>query len=194
MYHNLRLIYVRLSWVEPNTNVALSKNTIVGTSNVLSVGADNKLNIKHNSSEYIGGDKEITIKGNVDSKIEGDKSSEIMGNVVERVEGEYKLIANNKLNLESSNETTIRTKGNLLLTSNESMGLETDKNATFIADNMLSQATSDYNLQAGNIINLQINGTTINATSDKITFKAGGVEVIIDSNGLAVKGGEIRSE
>ncbi|MGX2973441.1 bacteriophage T4 gp5 trimerisation domain-containing protein, partial [Helicobacter sp. T3_23-1059] len=116
VYHNLRLLYVRLSWVEPNTNIALSKNTIVGTSNTLSIGADNKLKVEHNSSEYVGGDKEIIIKGNVESTIEGDKSSEVMGNVVERVEGEYKLIANDKLNLESSNETTIRTKGNLLLT------------------------------------------------------------------------------
>ena len=140
------------------------------------------------------GDKEIRIKGNVESNIEGDKSIAIMGNRVERVGGYYNLIANDKLNLESSNETSIRTKGNLLLTANASMGLETDKNATFIADSMLSQATSDYNLQAGNIINLQINDTTINATSDKITFKVSGVEVVIDSNGLVVKGGEIKSE
>ena len=34
----------------------------------------------------------------------------------------------------------------------------------------------------------------ITATSDNITLKAGGVEVVIDSNGLMVKGGEIRAE
>ncbi|WP_285819195.1 hypothetical protein [Helicobacter bilis] len=35
---------------------------------------------------------------------------------------------------------------------------------------------------------------TITASSDSVIIKAGGVEVIIDSNGLVVKGGEIKSE
>ena len=74
------------------------------------------------------------------------------------------------------------------------MGIETDKNATFVADNLLFQVESDYDLQAGNTINLQINDTTITASKDKIILKAGGVEVVIDSNGLVVKGGEIKGE
>ena len=47
---------------------------------------------------------------------------------------------------------------------------------------------------AGNVINLQINETSISATSDTIILKAGGIEVVINSNGLVVKGGEIKSE
>ena len=74
------------------------------------------------------------------------------------------------------------------------MGIETDKNATFVADNLLFQVESDYDLQAGNTINLQINDTTITASKDKIILKAGGVEVVIDSNGLVVRGGEIKGE
>ena len=40
----------------------------------------------------------------------------------------------------------------------------------------------------------QVGDTTITATSDSVIIKAGGVEVIIDSKGLIVKGGEVKSE
>lgn len=49
-------------------------------------------------------------------------------------------------------------------------------------------------IQAGNALNFNIGDTTITATSEKIILKAGGVEVVIDSKGLVVKGGEVKSE
>ena len=97
-------------------------------------------------------------------------------------------------NIESTNETTLRTKGNLLFTSNAAMGFETDTNATFVADNILSEVASDYTINTGNSLNFNIGETTITATSDSVIIKAGGVEVVIDSNGLVVKGGEVKSE
>ncbi|WP_334093987.1 bacteriophage T4 gp5 trimerisation domain-containing protein [Helicobacter typhlonius] len=179
---------------EYNTNVALSKDTIVGLSHTLNVGVDNKVRIAKKSSEYVGEDKEVEIGGNLNTSIKQDESRNVGGNKREVVEGEYHLQVQDSINIESTNETTLRTKGNLLLTSNASMGLETDENATFIADNILSEATSDYAINAGNAINLKINETVIYATSDTIIFKAGGVEVVIDSKGLVVKGGEIKAE
>ncbi|MDY5186357.1 bacteriophage T4 gp5 trimerisation domain-containing protein [Helicobacter trogontum] len=176
------------------TNVALSKDTIVGLSHTLNVGVDNKLRVAHNSSEYVGGDKEIEIGNNLSSSIGGDKAENVRGNSVEVVEGQYHLQAKDSINMESTNETTFRTKGNLLITSNASMGLETDENTTFIANNILSDVATDYTIQAGNVINLNIGESIITASSDKITLKAGGVEVVIDSNGLVVKGGEIKAE
>ena len=176
------------------TNVVLSKDTQVGLSHTLNVGASNKLRVAKDSSEYIGGDKEVIIKGSAKETVDENETLLVRGNKVENVGNEYNIIVNDKLNLESNNETTIKTKGNLLLTSNASMGIETDKNATFVADNLLSQVESDYDLQAGNTINLQINDTTITASKDKIILKAGGVEVVIDSNGLVVRGGEIKGE
>ena len=98
------------------------------------------------------------------------------------------------INIESTNETTLRTKGNLLFTSNAAMGFETDTNATFVADNILSEVASDYTINTGNSLNFHIGETTITATSDSVIIKAGGVEVIIDSKGLIVKGGEVKSE
>lgn len=179
---------------EYNTNVALSKDTIVGLSHTLNIGASNKLRVAKDSSEYVGEDKEVEIQGNLNTSIEQDESRNIKGNKREMVEGEYHLQVEDSINIESTNETTLRTKGNLLFTSNASMGLETDENATFIADNILSEATSDYAINAGNAINLKINETVIYATSDTIIFKAGGIEVVIDSKGLVVKGGEIKAE
>ena len=98
------------------------------------------------------------------------------------------------INIESTNETTLRTKGNLLFTSNAAMGFETDTNATFVADNILSEVASDYTINTGNSLNFNIGETTITATSDFVIIKAGGVEVTIDSKGLVVKGGEVKSE
>ena len=98
------------------------------------------------------------------------------------------------INIESTNETTLRTKWNLLFTSNAAMGFETDTNATFVADNILSEVASDYTINTGNNLNFNIGQTTITATSDSVIIKAGGVEVVIDSKGLVVKGGEVKSE
>ncbi|RDU61393.1 hypothetical protein CQA53_10220 [Helicobacter didelphidarum] len=61
-------------------------------------------------------------------------------------------------------------------------------------DSLHINAESDIISTAENSINLQIGDTTITATSDKIIFKAGGVEAILDANGLVVKGGEVKSE
>ena len=104
------------------------------------------------------------------------------------------LQTQDSINIESTNETTLRTKGNLLFTSNTSMGFETDANATFVADNILSEVASDYTINTGNSLNFNIGQTTITATSDSVIIKAGGVEVVIDSKGLIVKGGEVKSE
>ena len=176
------------------TNVALSKDTIVGLSNTLNVGVDNKLRIANDSSEVVGGDKEVEIGGNNSESIQADENRNIKGNKSEVVGGQYNLQAQDSINIESTNETTLRTKGNLLFTSNTSMGFETDTNATFVADNILSEVASDYAIQAGNSLNFNIGETTITATSDSVIIKAGGVEVVIDSNGLVVKGGEVKSE
>lgn len=55
-------------------------------------------------------------------------------------------------------------------------------------------ADSHYILNANTEAITQVGETTITATSDSVIIKAGGVEVIIDSNGLVVKGGEVKSE
>ncbi|WP_165816545.1 hypothetical protein [Helicobacter cinaedi] len=53
---------------------------------------------------------------------------------------------------------------------------------------------SDYTINTGNSLSFNIGETTITATSDSVIIKAGGVEVVIDSKGLIVKGGEVKAE
>ena len=54
--------------------------------------------------------------------------------------------------------------------------------------------TALSNVESGNQITHQVGDTTITATSDSVIIKAGGVEVVIDSKRLIVKGGEVKSE
>ena len=176
------------------TNVALSKDTMVGISNTLNVGLDNKLRVGKNSHEYIGENKSVEIGGNQNITIHKDESRNIKGNKSEVVEGHLEINIKEAFKTHIEKETHIRSKSNLLFTSNASMGFETDKNNTFISENSLSQATTDYEIQAGNQILYQVGETTIYMQSDKIIFKAGGVEATLDSKGFIVKGGEIKAE
>ena len=55
-------------------------------------------------------------------------------------------------------------------------------------------ADSNYTLNANNEASIQVGESTITTKGDSVIIKAGGVEVIIDSKGLVVKGGELKSE
>ena len=74
------------------------------------------------------------------------------------------------------------------------ISLQTNINMTLLGDSVETIAQSDINTQAQNQITHQVGDTTITATSDCVIIKAGGVEVVIDSKGLVVKGGEIKAE
>ena len=63
-----------------------------------------------------------------------------------------------------------------------------------VADNITMIADSNYLLNANNEATIQVSDTSIVAKSDSIVIKAGGVEVVIDSKGLVVKGGEVKAE
>ncbi|RDU59353.1 hypothetical protein CQA53_11520 [Helicobacter didelphidarum] len=74
------------------------------------------------------------------------------------------------------------------------MTLESKKHLTLHSDASDISVATDMAIQAGNSLNFNIGETTITATSDSVIIKAGGVEVVIDSKGLVVKGGEVKSE
>ncbi|EFR47725.1 hypothetical protein HCCG_02274 [Helicobacter cinaedi CCUG 18818 = ATCC BAA-847] len=56
------------------------------------------------------------------------------------------------------------------------------------------QAKTNIEEEAGNQINFAVGDTSITAKGDCVIIKAGGVEVVIDSKGLVVKGGEVKAE
>ncbi|ENW5153945.1 type VI secretion system Vgr family protein [Campylobacter jejuni] len=167
------------------TNVGLSKDTIVGLSNTLNVGVDNKVRVAKNSHEFVGENKDIEIGANQNTIIHKDEIRNVKGNKKEVVEGHYDINIKETLKIQTEKETSIRSKNNLLITTNASMGFETDKNTSMVADNITTYAKTIHELKADSEATIQVGETII---------KAGGVEVVIDSNGLVVKGGEIRTE
>ncbi|EAJ9274193.1 type VI secretion protein VgrG [Campylobacter jejuni] len=176
------------------TNVGLSKDTIVGLSNTLNVGVDNKVRIAKNSHEFVGENKDIEIGANQNTIIHKDEIRNVKGNKKEVVEGHYDINISDKMQVLSEKEMDYKSKDNILFTSNESIGFESDKNTSMVADNITTYAKTIHELKADSEATIQVGETIINAKPDCVIIKAGGVEVTIDSNGLVVRGGEIRTE
>ncbi|EAH6504041.1 type VI secretion protein VgrG [Campylobacter jejuni] len=176
------------------TNVGLSKDTIVGLSNTLNVGVDNKVRVSKNSSEYVGENKDIEIGANQNTIIHKDEIRNVKGNKKEVVEGHYDINISDKMQVLSEKEMDYKSKDNILFTSNESIGFESDKNTSMVANNITTYAKTIHELKADSEATIQVGETIINAKPDCVIIKAGGVEVIIDSNGLVVKGGELKAE
>ncbi|WP_144653852.1 type VI secretion system Vgr family protein [Campylobacter coli] len=176
------------------TNVGLSKDTIVGLSNTLNVGVDNKVRIAKNSHEFVGENKDIEIGANQNTIIHKDEIRNVKGNKKEVVEGHYDINISDKMQVLSEKEMDYKSKDNILFTSNESIGFESDKNTSMVADNITTYAKTIHELKADSEATIQVGETIINAKPDCVIIKAGGVEVIIDSNGLVVKGGELKAE
>ncbi|EPC6066315.1 type VI secretion system Vgr family protein, partial [Campylobacter jejuni] len=176
------------------TNVGLSKDTIVGLSNTLNVGVDNKARIAKNSHEFVGENKDIEIGANQNTIIHKDEIRNVKGNKKEVVEGHYDINVSDKMQVLSEKEMDYKSKDNILFTSNESIGFESDKNTSMVADNITTYAKTIHELKADSEATIQVGETIINAKPDCVIIKAGGVEVIIDSNGLVVKGGELKAE
>ncbi|WP_425323550.1 bacteriophage T4 gp5 trimerisation domain-containing protein [Helicobacter fennelliae] len=179
---------------EYNTNVALSKDTIVGLSHTLNVGASNKLRVAKDSSEYVGEDKEVEIGGNNNTTIEKDSQMIIKGNSETIIEGDNDIVINKKLNIQTQGEIAIHSNENIHLSSPQSLSLESETAAIMVADNVTMIADSNYTLNANTEATIQVKDTSIVAKGNSIIIKAGGVEVVIDSKGLIVKGGEIKAE
>ncbi|EAH7141968.1 type VI secretion protein VgrG [Campylobacter coli] len=176
------------------TNVGLSKDTIVGLSNTLNVGVDNKVRVSKNSSEYVGENKDIEIGANQNTIIHKDEIRNVKGNKKEVVEGHYGINVSDKMQVLSEKEMDYKSKDNILFTSNESIGFESDKNTSMVANNITTYAKTIHELKADSEATIQVGETIINAKPDCVIIKAGGVEVTIDSNGLVVKGGELKAE
>ncbi|EDG1786512.1 type VI secretion protein VgrG [Campylobacter jejuni] len=176
------------------TNVGLSKDTIVGLSNTLNVGVDNKVRVAKNSHEFVGENKDIEIGANQNTIIHKDEIRNVKGNKKEVVEGHYGINVSDKMQVLSEKEMDYKSKDNILFTSNESIGFESDKNTSMVADNITTYAKTIHELKADSEATIQVGETIINAKPDCVIIKAGGVEVTIDSNGLVVRGGEIRTE
>ena len=178
---------------EYNTNVALSKDTIVGLSHTLNIGASNKLRVAKDSSEYVGEDKEVEIGGKLNTSIKQDESRNVGGNKSEVVEGDKQAQIEGNLNITTQSQGNIYTQKGLYVES-QTLSFQVKDVTNMESDSVSIDAQSDCAIQAGNQILHQVGDTSITAKGDCVIIKAGGVEVVIDSKGLVVKGGEIKAE
>ena len=176
------------------TNVALSKDTIVGLSNTLNVGVDNKLRVANDSSEVVGGERKVEVGGSSKEEVGGDKTEIIEGDSKNHINKGYELYATNGISLNTQQQFNLSSNNYIIVSSSEDLSLQTKKQLTQTADSSYTNIESNCEVQAGNQITHQVGETTITATSDSVIIKAGGVEVTIDSKGLIVKGGEVKSE
>ncbi len=175
------------------TNVGLSKDTIVGLSNTLNVGVDNKVRVAKNSHEFVGENKDIEIGANQNTIIHKDE--------IRNVKGENKLLIEKSLTQTIEKEFFLNVHQNLSAHIQDNTSLKSNSMQTKIeeqysleSENSTFDFQTDYEVKAGNQILHQVGDTQIVTKKDCVIIKAGGVEVIIDSNGLVVKGGELKAE
>lgn len=76
----------------------------------------------------------------------------------------------------------------------ETFSLKSEKSSSMESESLSVASKSDISLNADNSTTIMVGNTLVDISPSSITMKAGGVEVLIDSNGLVVKGGEIKSE
>ncbi|WP_059007159.1 type VI secretion system Vgr family protein [Campylobacter coli] len=175
-------------------NVGLSKDTIVGLSNTLNVGVDNKVRVAKNSHEFVGENKDIEIGANQNTIIHKDEIRNVKGNKKEVVEGKLELHVNKGINYFTEEHFSMQTNNYIDIYTEQNLSTQTKKQHTELAESKYSDFQTDSEVKAGNQILHQVGDTQIVTKKDCVIIKAGGVEVIIDSNGLVVKGGELKAE
>ncbi|EFP2934493.1 type VI secretion system Vgr family protein [Campylobacter coli] len=176
------------------TNVGLSKDTIVGLSNTLNVGVDNKVRVAKNSHEFVGENKDIEIGANQNTIIHKDEIRNVKGNKKEVVEGKLELHVNKGINYFTEEHFSMQTNNYIDIYTEQNLSTQTKKQHTELAESKYSDFQTDCEVKAGNQILHQVGDTQIVTKGDCVIIKAGGVEVTIDSNGLVVRGGEIKAE
>ncbi|ECK7151646.1 type VI secretion protein VgrG [Campylobacter coli] len=175
------------------TNVGLSKDTIVGLSNTLNVGVDNKVRVAKNSHEFVGENKDIEIGANQNTIIHKDEIRNVRGenklliekSLTQTIEKEFFLNVHQNLSAHIQDNTSLKSN---------SMQTKVEEQYSLESDNSTFDFQTDCEVKAGNQILHQVGDTQIVTKGDCVIIKAGGVEVVIDSNGLVVRGGEIRAE
>ena len=176
------------------TTVGASRDTIVGISNTLNVGLNNKLRVAKDSSEYIGANKSVEIDGNLESEIKQDELRVVKGNKKEIVDGSSDIKTKREFNLSSEAQINFNSTDNILYEANRSISFNSNEAISFKSQRADLLSNSLFSAEAKTEIINSVKNSLISIKDDKIILRAGGVEVIIDSSGLTVIGGEIKGE
>ncbi|HFF9577532.1 TPA: VgrG protein, partial [Campylobacter jejuni] len=104
------------------------------------------------------------------------------------------LHVNKGINYFTEEHFSMQTNNYIDIYTEQNLSTQTKKQHTELAESKYSDFQTDYEVKAGNQILHQVGDTQIVTKGDCVIIKAGGVEVTIDSNGLVVRGGEIKAE
>ena len=167
------------------------------------MGAENTLRVAGDNKEFINGDKIVEVEGDNVINIYSDKKELVGGNVLQEIKGSYNLISDsgivvfsdNNFNLTSdydfeiysNNNTTINSKGHLSLKSNTS-DIQFDGQVDIISeDSILIHCSKSFSINVNNDMQAQV-------SSDGFSFKVNEVELSITSDGVKIKGGNLKIE
>ncbi|HIC5267568.1 TPA: type VI secretion protein VgrG [Campylobacter coli] len=117
--------------------------------------------------------------------MKGENKLLIEKSLTQTIEKEFFLNVHQNLSAHIQDNTSL--KSNSMQTRIEEQYSLESENSTF-------DFQTDCEVKAGNQILHQVGDTQIVTKKDCVIIKAGGVEVFIDSNGLVVKGGELKAE
>lgn len=175
-------------------NTLLSKDTNVGLNNTLNVGISNEVNIGQNHEEKIGNDKRVIINNNLEQDIKNDFIQRIGHNKNETIKGSYVLQTNQSIKFYSKQDLSIETNDCFKAEADTFVSFKAKKNCSFTADEVYTMANKESFLTAQKQIVSRVGNTTITQTKDKIILQVGTTQVIIDSKGLRVQGGDLRAD
>lgn len=117
--------------------------------------------------------------------MKGENKLLIEKSLTQTIEKEFFLNVHQNLSAHIQDNTSLKSN---------SMQTKIEEQYSLESDNSTFDFQTDCEVKAGNQILHQVGDTQIVTKKDCVIIKAGGVEVIIDSNGLVVKGGELKAE
>ena len=175
-------------------NTLLSKDTNVGLNNTLNVGVNNEVNITQNYEEKIGNDKKVIVDNNLEQVIGNDSIQRVGHNKNETIQGSYVIQSNDSIKMFSKKDTSIETNEYFKAEADDSISFKAKNDCSFTADFVNTLANKENIVVAQKKIVSQVGDATIEQTKDKVIIQVGKVQVIIDSKGLRVKGGDLRAD
>ncbi|EOZ8768665.1 hypothetical protein ACQWTI_001823, partial [Campylobacter jejuni] len=111
------------------------------------------------------------------------------------IKGSYVLQTNQSIKFYSKQDLSIETNEYFKAEADDSISFKAKNNCSFTADEINTLANKESTLIAQEQIISQVGeNTTITQTKDKIILQVGTTQVIIDSKGLRVKGGDLRAD
>ncbi len=173
--------------------VALSKDTAVGLSNTLNVGASNKVRVAENSSESVGGNKKIDISGSLQEKIDGYYTVDIGKNY----KLTYGVYSKNNISITSDEEYLLASKCGINISSEEdSISIMAKNNTALSSNDIFVYGDNDIELSSGNNISiktinqllLDCNGISIELSTSGLKLKAKDNELNITPDKITIKG------